>query len=208
MIRAERTYIDPLAIVRAEDRSDASGHVLIVWLKGSDPSNNNGGMRLTGDLAQAIREQLDEFAYSWESETEEDASDDSASDDEPTGPDVPVNVQEPSGDEDTASSPANASGPESASGEQAEDASNEGGSNEDTSGESTQDGEAPDDLTAIKGLGPKTRDALVAAGVTTFAALAGTDPQDIRGILDGAGVMNGSDDAVARWQKEASALAA
>ena len=46
---------------------------------------------------------------------------------------------------------------------------------------------APDDLTAIEGIGPKIKALLNDAGITTFAQLAETSPDDLRSILRAAG---------------------
>ena len=45
----------------------------------------------------------------------------------------------------------------------------------------------PDDLKKIEGIGPKIAELLVAADIPTFAALAATDTDKIREILDAAG---------------------
>ena len=42
----------------------------------------------------------------------------------------------------------------------------------------------PDDLTRIKGIGPKTASALQQAGISTYRKLAGTSIQDIQGLLE------------------------
>lgn len=44
----------------------------------------------------------------------------------------------------------------------------------------------PDDLTRIDGVGPKISDALVAAGLTTFAAVAAASEDDLRAALTAA----------------------
>ncbi|GAB4449453.1 MAG: hypothetical protein Kow00120_19670 [Anaerolineae bacterium] len=64
--------------------------------------------------------------------------------------------------------------------------------------------EAPapaDDLTRIKGIGPKTARALHAGGITTFAALASAEPAVIGRILQEAGVRPGDIDA---WRAQAA----
>lgn len=45
-----------------------------------------------------------------------------------------------------------------------------------------------DDLRKVKGIGPKTAGVLQAAGISTFAVLAGTSVAELRAILDAAGV--------------------
>ncbi len=47
--------------------------------------------------------------------------------------------------------------------------------------------ETPDDLTKIKGVGPKTAALLEAAGITTYTQLAAADETQLRQILDDAG---------------------
>ena len=42
-----------------------------------------------------------------------------------------------------------------------------------------------DDLTQIKGIGPKSAEVLTAAGITTYAALASISEPDLRRTLDG-----------------------
>lgn len=46
----------------------------------------------------------------------------------------------------------------------------------------------PDDLTRIKGIGPKISEVLHEAGITTYAQLAAMDPEAINNILHQAGV--------------------
>jgi large subunit ribosomal protein L17 len=41
-----------------------------------------------------------------------------------------------------------------------------------------------DDLTKIEGIGPKAAEAIIASGLTTFAAVAGSTPEAIKAILD------------------------
>jgi predicted flap endonuclease-1-like 5' DNA nuclease len=62
----------------------------------------------------------------------------------------------------------------------------------------------PDDLTRIKGIGPKTAAALAGGGVRTFAELAAASRQQIERILREAGVRSGDVDG---WREQA-ALAA
>ena len=45
-----------------------------------------------------------------------------------------------------------------------------------------------DDLVRIEGIGPKVAKVLNEAGITTFAALASADPQDIQRVLNEAGM--------------------
>jgi len=47
---------------------------------------------------------------------------------------------------------------------------------------------APDDLRKIEGIGPKISGVLVDAGITTYARLAGMEPDEIRQVLTGGGV--------------------
>lgn len=42
----------------------------------------------------------------------------------------------------------------------------------------------PDDLTRIKGIGPKTASALQLAGISTYRKLAGTSIQDVQSLLE------------------------
>jgi predicted flap endonuclease-1-like 5' DNA nuclease len=53
--------------------------------------------------------------------------------------------------------------------------------------EETSTGTQADDLTRIEGIGPKVAQVLGDAGITTFAALAGTEVTQLRQILDSAG---------------------
>jgi predicted flap endonuclease-1-like 5' DNA nuclease len=46
----------------------------------------------------------------------------------------------------------------------------------------------PDDLIRIEGIGPKISTIVVAAGITSFAELEATDVQQLRAILDEAGI--------------------
>lgn len=73
--------------------------------------------------------------------------------------------------------------------------------------EAKADTSAADDLTKIEGIGPKIGEALTAAGIGTYAALAGTDADKIREILDAAeGNFGGHDPAT--WPEQASMAAA
>ena len=47
---------------------------------------------------------------------------------------------------------------------------------------------APDDLTKIKGIGPKLQEKLKAAGIETVAQLAEAEVSDLKAILDKAGL--------------------
>lgn len=60
---------------------------------------------------------------------------------------------------------------------------------------------SPDDLTAIKGIGPKTAAALVASGIDSFAALASASPEEIVRILRANGIRPGDVEA---WRAEAA----
>lgn len=61
-----------------------------------------------------------------------------------------------------------------------------------------------DDLTRIEGIGPKTAEALRAAGITTFAQLATTPEEQLRQILHDAGI--GGDPGT--WPRQAQLAAA
>ena len=50
----------------------------------------------------------------------------------------------------------------------------------------TKAASAPDDLTLIEGIGPKVAEVLGAAGISTFAELATSNPESIQEILDAA----------------------
>jgi len=60
-----------------------------------------------------------------------------------------------------------------------------------------------DDLTRIRGIGPKIAAVLKAAGVTTFAQLAGSEVKDLQNILSDAGIRLTNIDA---WADQARAL--
>ncbi|PJF23429.1 MAG: hypothetical protein CUN56_01035 [Phototrophicales bacterium] len=60
----------------------------------------------------------------------------------------------------------------------------------------------PDDLTKIEGVGPKYRDALVAAGITTFAALAAASLEDIQAAAAAAGMRNAA--SMETWAEQAA----
>ena len=65
-----------------------------------------------------------------------------------------------------------------------------------------------DDLKKIEGIGPKTADELVAAGIKTYADLAASTPEKIKEILTAAGSRSASKDAtpwIAQAKKEAKA---
>lgn len=64
-----------------------------------------------------------------------------------------------------------------------------------------------DDLLVLDGIGPKTADALKAAGVGTFAAVSEKSPDELRAILEGAGVaVVGS--SIETWPRQAQFAAA
>lgn len=63
----------------------------------------------------------------------------------------------------------------------------------------------PDDLTRVEGIGPKYRDALVAAGMDTFAKVAAASVEDFQQIASEAGMRNSA--SMATWAEQA-ALAA
>lgn len=62
----------------------------------------------------------------------------------------------------------------------------------------------PDDLTRIRGIGPKTAGALQAGGIDSFGELAATNQAEIVRVLRAAGIRPGDVDA---WREEAARLA-
>lgn len=62
--------------------------------------------------------------------------------------------------------------------------------------------EEPDDLTAISGLGPSSEAALIAAGITTYAALAARSDEELRQIMSDAGLAV----SVESWATQAESL--
>ncbi len=64
----------------------------------------------------------------------------------------------------------------------------------------------PDDLKKIEGIGPKIAEALNAAGVNTFADLAGKTPEELKEILSAAGDKFNSHDP-GTWPKQAQMAA-
>lgn len=67
--------------------------------------------------------------------------------------------------------------------------------------------EQADDLTKIEGIGPKIAELLTNAGITTFEALAATDADKVRAILEEAGSRYKSHDPTT-WSKQAAMAAA
>ncbi|MFN2223842.1 MAG: helix-hairpin-helix domain-containing protein [Chloroflexota bacterium] len=65
--------------------------------------------------------------------------------------------------------------------------------------------QAPDDLKRIEGIGPKISSILNENGITTFAALAASDPEHLQKILDDAGIRLAFPET---WPKQASLAAA
>ena len=63
----------------------------------------------------------------------------------------------------------------------------------------------PDDLTLVEGIGPKTVEVLAAAGITTFAGLAASDPGKLLEILRAAGLRLGDPST---WPQQAGLAAA
>lgn len=63
----------------------------------------------------------------------------------------------------------------------------------------------PDDLTRVEGIGPKYRDALLAAGIDTFDTLASTSQEKLEEIIKAAGMRRAA--SMATWREQA-ALAA
>jgi predicted flap endonuclease-1-like 5' DNA nuclease len=62
-----------------------------------------------------------------------------------------------------------------------------------------------DDLVIIEGIGPRRAEALVAAGITTFAQLAKTDTTKIEEIMTGAGLS--LEPGIETWPTQADLLA-
>lgn len=62
-----------------------------------------------------------------------------------------------------------------------------------------------DDLTRIEGIGPKFRDALLNAGITTFVKLADTANKDLEAIIKGAGLRRPG--SMHTWAEQATYLA-
>ncbi len=62
---------------------------------------------------------------------------------------------------------------------------------------------APDDLTAIRGIGPRTQQLLNEVGIYTFALLAESTPEDLRKVLGGAARLG----KVEEWIEQARELA-
>jgi len=62
----------------------------------------------------------------------------------------------------------------------------------------------PDDLTKIEGIGPKISSVFNAAGITTFAQLAGSDASKLQQILDDAGISLGDPST---WAEQAKLAA-
>jgi predicted flap endonuclease-1-like 5' DNA nuclease len=65
--------------------------------------------------------------------------------------------------------------------------------------------DTPDDLTQIEGIGPRYRDALTAAGITTFAQLAETSQETLEQAAEDAGMRRAA--SMETWREQA-ALAA
>jgi predicted flap endonuclease-1-like 5' DNA nuclease len=63
----------------------------------------------------------------------------------------------------------------------------------------------PDDLTRVEGIGPKYRDALVAAGISTFAVLAEKSQADLEGIVKTAGMRKPA--SIVSWAEQAKLAA-
>ena len=58
---------------------------------------------------------------------------------------------------------------------------------EETAPELTGTSVGPDDLVSLEGIGPKVAEVLAGLGITTFAALAAADPEEIKRALAAAG---------------------
>ncbi len=73
-------------------------------------------------------------------------------------------------------------------------------SGEDVAAHAEHSRDAADDLTKIEGIGPKISSVFQAAGVTSFAAMAGSDVEALQKILDDAGIRLGDP---ATWPEQA-----
>jgi predicted flap endonuclease-1-like 5' DNA nuclease len=78
-----------------------------------------------------------------------------------------------------------------------------GSSTSEPAAEGADEARAPDDLTAIRGLGKASQDRLRAAGIKTYAQLAETAPADLRDSLG----KTGQGAKVEAWIAQAKALA-
>jgi predicted flap endonuclease-1-like 5' DNA nuclease len=78
-----------------------------------------------------------------------------------------------------------------------------GSSAAESTAESADEARAPDDLTAIRGLGKASQDRLQAAGIKTYAQLAQAAPEDLRDSLG----IGGQGAKVEDWIAQAKALA-
>ena len=78
-----------------------------------------------------------------------------------------------------------------------------GSSGSERAAESADEERAPDDPTAIRGIGKASQDRLRAAGIKTYAGLAQASPEDLRDILGKRGPGSKAED----WIAQAKALA-
>jgi predicted flap endonuclease-1-like 5' DNA nuclease len=65
----------------------------------------------------------------------------------------------------------------------------------------TQSDDEPDDLTRVEGIGPKYSDALIAAGVTTFAQIASKSEEELTQIVRDAGMRRPA--SIVSWAEQA-----
>lgn len=65
--------------------------------------------------------------------------------------------------------------------------------------------DTPDDLTLIEGIGPKYRDALIAAGITTYAQLAETSQEILEQAAEDAGLRRAA--SMETWREQATLAA-
>ncbi|MCA0457327.1 MAG: hypothetical protein LCI00_25370 [Chloroflexi bacterium] len=63
-----------------------------------------------------------------------------------------------------------------------------------------------DDLTAIEGLGPKSAQALIAAGITTFAQIAAASAEELENVVKVQGGVRVLDGQTKTWPKQAQFL--
>ena len=78
-----------------------------------------------------------------------------------------------------------------------------GSSGTEPAAEGGDEARAPDDLSAVRGLGKASQDRLQAAGIKTYAGLAQASPEDLRDILGKRGPGSKAED----WIAQAKALA-
>jgi predicted flap endonuclease-1-like 5' DNA nuclease len=71
----------------------------------------------------------------------------------------------------------------------------------DAEANATQSDDEPDDLTRVEGIGPKYSDALIAAGVTTFAQIASKSEEELTQIVRDAGMRRPA--SIVSWAEQA-----